>query len=76
MEVRHFLSHLDWLKNWVNRLPAVDHIPAGKWRQFVLESRALDAAQLRRVKPAKRYFLIVILIHSQLLVQWTILSLF
>ena len=57
---------LDWLKSLVNRLPAVDHIPAGKWRQFVLESRALDAAELKRVKPAKRYFLIVVLIHSQL----------
>ena len=66
MEVRNFLSHLDWLKSWVSRLPPIDHISAGKWRQFVLESRALDAADLRYVKPAKRYFLIVILIHSQL----------
>ncbi len=29
MEVRNFLTRLDWLKNWVNRLPKVDHISVG-----------------------------------------------
>ncbi len=65
-EIRNYLSHLTWLKSWVDRLPKINCIAAAKWRQLVLESRALDVAELKRTKPNKRYTLIVVLIHSQL----------
>ena len=65
-EVRSYLNHLSWLKEWVNLLPDVTHISVGRWRQLVLESRALDISDLKRIKPEKRYTLIVVLSHSQL----------
>lgn len=65
-EVRSYLIHLSWLKKWVDLLPDVSHIPVARWRQIVLESRALDVADLKRLKASKRYALIVILSHSQL----------
>lgn len=65
-EVKNCLLHLVWLKSWVDRLPKVNHIPAEKWRHLVLEARALDATELRKTKPSKRYTLVIILIHSQL----------
>jgi len=65
-EVRQYLKHTEWLKSWIGRLPAVRDIPAAKLRQFVLEARALDIADMRRLKPSKRYFLLVVLVHAQL----------
>jgi len=65
-QVRAYLEHLAWLKAWVARLPAIDHIAAPKFHQYVLEARALDAASLKATKPAKRYALAVVLIHAQL----------
>ncbi len=65
-EVRAYLEHLSWLKAWVARLPAIDHIAAPKFHQYVLEARALDAADIKATKPAKRYALAVVLIHAQL----------
>lgn len=65
-EVRAYLEHLAWLKAWVARLPAIDHIAAPKLHQYVLEARALDAADIKATKPAKRYALAVVLIHAQL----------
>ena len=65
-EVRAYLEHLAWLKAWVARLPAIDHLAAPKLHQYVLEARALDAADIKATKPAKRYALAVVLIHAQL----------
>lgn len=65
-EVRQYLRHIDWLKSWVGRLPPIKDIPAAKLRQFVLEARALDVADMRRLRPQKRYFLLVVLVHAQL----------
>ncbi|MCX7257985.1 MAG: DUF4158 domain-containing protein, partial [Polaromonas sp.] len=65
-QVRAYLEHLAWLKAWVARLPAIEHLAASKRHQYVLEARALDAADLKATKPAKRYALAVVLIHAQL----------
>lgn len=65
-EARSYLAHLSWLKEWVDLLPDVSHIPFGRWRQLVLESRALDVSDLKRIKLEKRYTLIVVLSYSQL----------
>ncbi|MEO8329627.1 MAG: FAD-dependent oxidoreductase, partial [Candidatus Nanopelagicales bacterium] len=59
-EVRAYLEHLAWLKAWVARLPAIDHIAAPKFHQYMLEARALDAADIKATKPAKRYALAVV----------------
>jgi TnpA family transposase len=65
-EFRRFLKHVQWLKSWALQLPTVSHIPVPKYRQYVLEARALDAADMKDMKPAKRYALMVILVHAQL----------
>jgi len=65
-EVKSYLHHLKWLKTWAHQLPTIDHIPNSKWRQYVLEARSLDAAELKKTKAAKRYALVIILIHAQL----------
>jgi TnpA family transposase len=65
-EVRAYLEHVQWLKAWVQRLPAINHIPVPKFHQYVLEARALDAADMKATRPVKRYALMVLLIHAQL----------
>jgi uncharacterized protein (DUF885 family) len=41
-------------------------IPVSKRRQFMYEARAQDAAGLKKMRPTKRYALVVILLYSQL----------
>lgn len=65
-QIRGFLEHLTWLREWTRKLPDVGFIPSAKWRQFILEAQAFDVADLKKMKSVKRYALIVILIHSQL----------
>ena len=65
-EVRSYLEHVQWLKSWVQRLPKIDNIPVAKYRQYVLEARALDATDLKDLRPAKRYALMIIMVHAQL----------
>jgi hypothetical protein len=56
-EVRDFLSHLDWLKSLVNRLPAVDHIPVGKWRQTEKTVRKmLSEGELKGKKLGRKWY--------------------
>ena len=47
-------------------MPVIDHLPVAKYRQYVLEARALDAADLKDLRPDKRYALMIILVHAQL----------
>ncbi|WP_432262773.1 Tn3 family transposase [Cupriavidus sp. TMH.W2] len=65
-EVRAYLQRIHWLKWWALRLPAIDHIPVAKYRQYALEARALDAADLKALQATKRYALMVVLFHAQL----------
>jgi TnpA family transposase len=65
-EVREYLGHVKWLKSWAQRLPVIDHLPVAKYRQYVLEARALDATDLKDLRPDKRYALMIILVHAQL----------
>ena len=65
-EVRAYIDHLKWLICWVEKLPSVDFISAAKWRQFVLEARSFDAAELKQMKSSKRYALTTMLFHAQL----------
>ncbi|GAA6170301.1 Tn3 family transposase [Sessilibacter corallicola] len=63
-EVRSYLQHVNWLQALGETLPDVQ-VPVVKYRQFALEARALDAPEMARLKPNKRYALAVILIRQQ-----------
>jgi len=65
-EVTDFLAHIDSMIALADGLPDTAAIAATKREQLVLEARALDVAEMRRLKPLKRYTLIVLLIQSQL----------
>jgi len=65
-EVESFLRHIEWLMVLANGLPDTKGIPAQKREQLVLEARALNLAEMRALKVAKRHTLAVLLIQSQL----------
>jgi hypothetical protein len=65
-EVKRYIEHILWLKNWIKNIQDISHIPVSKHLQFTLEARALTITQMKELKPNKRYALTVILIHSQL----------
>lgn len=63
-ETRVYLQHIETLKRIVETLPKPD-IPIPKMRQFQYLARALDAAEMSKCKPNKRYALAVVFIRSQ-----------
>ena len=63
-EVRSYLQHVHWLQVLGESLPNIN-IPVVKYRQFALEARALNAPEMARLKPNKRYALAVILVRQQ-----------
>lgn len=65
-EVASFLKHIAWLQELAQGLPAVNDIAATKRAQLTLEARALDKAEMRALRPEKRYTLEVLLLRSQL----------
>jgi len=65
-EVTDFLQHIDAMIGLAENLPVTEHIAATKREQLVLEARALDLAEMRALKPLKRYTLAVLLIQTQL----------
>ncbi|MCP3656695.1 MAG: Tn3 family transposase [Herbaspirillum sp.] len=65
-EVTDFLQHIDAMIGLAENLPDTEHIAATKREQLVLEARALDLAEMRALKPLKRYTLAVLLIQTQL----------
>lgn len=65
-EVAQFLEHIRWLKSLGHGLPDTREMAVTKRHQMMLEARALDAKDIRNIKPLKRYTLAVLLIQSQL----------
>lgn len=65
-EIKSYLKHIEWLQTWTRKLPSIDMIPVSKRRQFMYEARAQDATGLKKMRPTKRYALVVILLYSQL----------
>lgn len=65
-EVSDFLQHIVMMIGLSENLPDTEHIAATKREQLVLEARALDMAEMRALKPLKRYTLAVLLIQAQL----------
>ena len=65
--VKEFVTDLDQLKAWQAKAPAtINQIPAHRLEQFVDEAMALDSADMKNLKPAKRYALAVTLLHFKL----------
>tara|TARA_Y100000994_G_scaffold172581_1_gene142289 strand:- start:10 stop:516 length:507 start_codon:yes stop_codon:yes gene_type:complete len=62
--IRSYLHHVKWLRALETQMPTLS-LPTAKYRQFMLEARALDAKEMRDLRPNKRYALAVILIRSQ-----------
>lgn len=65
-EVTDFLQHVDQITEMARGLPSTQQIAATKREQMTLEARALDLAEMRAMKPLKRYTLAVLLIQTQL----------
>jgi len=65
-EVTDFLQHIDAMIGLAEGLPNTDDIAATQREQLVLEARALDLAEMRALKPLKRYTLAILLIQIQL----------
>jgi TnpA family transposase len=65
-EMTDFLQHIDAMIGLADGLPDTEHIAATKREQLVLEARALDLAEMRALKPMKRYTLAVLLLQTQL----------
>jgi hypothetical protein len=63
-EARLMLQHIEGLTALAEQMPSVD-VPIPKLRHFRSWVRALDATQLARLTPTRRYGLAVIFIHSQ-----------
>lgn len=62
--IREYLHHVNWLRSLNELMPKIS-LPPMKYKYFTLEARALDAAEMRRLRPLKRYALAVILIKAQ-----------
>lgn len=64
-EVRQYLQHVQRMSELVDQLPPILNIPYIKLRHFRNHAQSLDAAQMTRLTPSKRYALAVIYIRSQ-----------
>lgn len=65
-EIASFLQHIRWLTAQAERLPNFDGVATTKLAQLTLESRALDASQMKALTPQKRYTLATLLLRSGL----------
>jgi TnpA family transposase len=64
--VASFLKHIEGIRKLADGLPAAPAtLSVSKRTQFVTEARALDVAELRSLRPVKRYALAVLFIQAQ-----------
>jgi Domain of unknown function (DUF4158) len=63
--VHRFLAHLTWLNEQSLSLDVLAGVPAAKLQRFSAEARALNAAHLGELIPAKRYALMAALVVDQ-----------
>lgn len=64
-ETREYLKHVRWLVSLVEILPTID-IPVAKLRHLQEWAHKEDAADMKRLRPNRRYALCAILIKSRL----------
>jgi len=66
-EIARFLQHIHTLRRLEDGLPSAPALlSVAKRTQLITEARALDIAELRALKPAKRHTLAVLFIQAQL----------
>lgn len=64
--IREFTDYLDQLRKWRDESPIdLSDIPEHRLDQYVAEAMALDIADMRRIKEAKRYALSAMLLYHQ-----------
>jgi len=59
------IVYLEWLSTLQQSLPTDLALPPTKHRQFINEAKALDHAELMKLKPNKRIAMVIILIRHQ-----------
>lgn len=60
-----YINYLEWLTSLQDILPADFGLPPVKHRQFIDEAKALDYAELMKLKASKRTAMIIVLIRHQ-----------
>lgn len=64
--IRQFTDYLEQLRKWRDKSPIdLSEIPEHRLDQYVAEAMALDIADMRRIKEAKRYALSAMLLYQQ-----------
>ena len=64
--IRQFTDYLEQLRKWRDKSPIdLSKIPEHRLDQYVAEAIALDIADMRRIKEAKRYALSAMLLYQQ-----------
>ena len=63
--LRDLVTHHEWLAKQQPKLALWRLLPEAKLRQFAADAKALDAARMRRLTPAKRLTYAAALLHTQ-----------
>lgn len=63
--IHAYIAYLEWLSTLQQSLPTDFGLPPTKHRQFINEAKALDQAELMKLKPQKRMAMVIILIRHQ-----------
>lgn len=64
--IRQFTDYLEQLRKWRDKVPIdLSEIPEHRLDQYIAEAMALDIADMRRIKQAKRYALSAMLLYKQ-----------
>jgi len=63
--IKHYLTHLEWLKSLQFIIPEELNLPPAKYDQFINEAMALDQNEMMELRHDKRIALCVVLIRHQ-----------
>jgi len=63
--IHAYINYLEWLNTLQQILPTDLGLPPTKHRQFINEAKALDHAELKKLKAKKRIAMVVVLIRHQ-----------
>lgn len=63
--IQAYITYLEWLTSLQNSLPSDLGLPPVKHRQFINEAKALDHAELMKLKTNKRTAMMIVLIRHQ-----------
>ena len=63
--IHAYINYLEWLTSLQTLLPIDLGLPPVKHQQFINEAKAMDYAELMKVKPQKRFAMVIILIRHQ-----------